>query len=877
MNTSPDRDVFVSYNSLDHAAVESIARALGERGLTVFLDRWELVPGRPWPEALEERLDKCTAAAVVLGPYGMGAWQQREHYLALNRQARDPAFGVIPVILPNADPGLGFLSLNTWVDLRGGVDDTQSIDLLAAAIRGQPAMALLAQNRKAAAGICPYRGLQEFREEDAPFFFGREAFAEKLREAVTAQSLVAVVGASGSGKSSVVRAGLVPSLRRSDSGTVWEVVTLVPGDRPLYTLSAALLPMLEPELSERKRLVEIREMADDLARGRLALRDIVERVLEKQQGTDRLLLVVDQWEELYTRHRDNNDEDIGKERTGESTEVVCHFIDELLAATDATPLTVVLTLRSDFYGEALMHRGLADRFHGAVINLGPMTREELEWSVTKPAEKVGFSFDTGLVDRLLDDVGDELGNLPLLEFALTALWKARRGNRLLYAIYKEMGGVKGAIAKHAETVYAGLDPEQQKMTERVFTLLVRPSDDTRVARRRATLDEFNESEKKLVRTLAGKDTRLLVTGSDATTNQETVEVAHEALLREWPKLKSWIVERRDALRLCERVRSDARAWIEGDPLGHIHRLWPLETIVDVRDRLIEMELYDQLERDPAVADLLTSETEWLLAEICCEGVGHQRRRDIGQRLAEIGDPRPGVGVIDGIPDILWRPIPAGEVEIDGHGRFPVKPFRISAYLVTVAQFRAFLDAEDGYDSTTWWIDLEQRDRDVNWTSLLVNQPMSYVRWYDATAFCRWLSTRLRFEVRLPDEWEWQWATQSARDGFIYPWRTKSQDGLANTMEPEFQRPTAVGMYPNGASKHGVFDLAGKVREWCRNEYAEPNKTSAGGDRSRVLRGGSWDLIQDGVSAVSRHYHNPNLRYDNYDSFGFRVVCASPIR
>ncbi|MCP4896648.1 MAG: TIR domain-containing protein, partial [bacterium] len=267
MNASAERDVFLSYNTADHAPVERIARALEERGLAVFLDRWELIPGRPWPDALEEHFGRCRSAVVVLGPLGMGHWQQREHYLALDRQARDHSFSVIPVILPNADPALGFLSLNTWVDLRGGVDDTESMDLLAAAVRGEPPSALLERTRRAAAEVCPYRGLEVFREEDAPFFFGREAFTEKLCAAVATQPLVAVVGRSGSGKSSVVRAGLVPSLRRPDGETVWEVVTLVPGRQPLQALAGVLLPLLEPDMTETDRLVEVNRQARYLASG----------------------------------------------------------------------------------------------------------------------------------------------------------------------------------------------------------------------------------------------------------------------------------------------------------------------------------------------------------------------------------------------------------------------------------------------------------------------------------------------------------------------------------------------------------------------------------------------------------------------------------
>ena len=336
------------------------------------------------------------------------------------------------------------------MDLRGGVDDAESIDLLVAAIRGEPPSALFERTRRAVAELCPHRGLEIFREEDAPFFFGREAFTEHLAETAALKSLVAVVGSSGSGKSSVVRAGLVPRLRRPDGNTVWEVVTLVPGRRPLQALAGALLPLLEPQMTETERLREINNQAGYLAKGEVRLEQVVNRVLEKQPGTDRLLLVVDQWEELYSR-RTLEDKDEEKDRTAHKQAVI-RFIDELLAATDASPLSVVLTLRADFYGEILAHRGLSDRLQAAQVNLAPMKREELERAVTAPAQKVDLSFEEGLVDRLLDDVGDEPGNLPLLEFALKALWSARRGSQLLHDVYKAMGGVKGAIAKRRRRV-----------------------------------------------------------------------------------------------------------------------------------------------------------------------------------------------------------------------------------------------------------------------------------------------------------------------------------------------------------------------------------------------------------------------------------------
>jgi hypothetical protein len=293
MTDTTQRDAFISYNTADSAAVRRIVDGLRQRDLSLFLDYLDLIPGRAWPGALDEFLGRCGAVAVMLGPNGMGPWQQREHYLALDRQARDKAFSVIPVILPDADPALGFLSLNTWVDLRTGVDDPDALDLLAAAIRGEPPAALVEQSRRALAAVCPYRGLEVFREEDAAFFFGREAFTDTLEQAVARQPLVAVVGRSGSGKSSVVRAGLVPRLRRPGGDTVWEVVTLVPGRQPLQALAGALMPLLEQQLSETDRLVEVNKQVRHLLDGDLQLHQVVDRVLKQQQGTDRLLLVVD--------------------------------------------------------------------------------------------------------------------------------------------------------------------------------------------------------------------------------------------------------------------------------------------------------------------------------------------------------------------------------------------------------------------------------------------------------------------------------------------------------------------------------------------------------------------------------------------------------
>jgi hypothetical protein len=224
-------DVFLSYNSVDHGMVEDIARRLRHEGLEPFLDRWYLAPGTRWQSKLENILSLCKAVAIFVGPGEMGSWQQREVDVALDRQSRSSNLPVIPVLLPGCEPPLGFLRQLTWVDLR-----TQTLDLgipiLGKAARGESPGPDQRDLDSVRASICPYRGLLHFREEDAPFFLGREAAIDKLASAVQHQPFVAVVGASGSGKSSVVRAGLVPRLR-SDRSTAWEIVLLVPTDQPL--------------------------------------------------------------------------------------------------------------------------------------------------------------------------------------------------------------------------------------------------------------------------------------------------------------------------------------------------------------------------------------------------------------------------------------------------------------------------------------------------------------------------------------------------------------------------------------------------------------------------------------------------------------------
>ncbi len=512
-------DVFLSYNSSDHAAVLQVAETLRRRGLQPYLDRWSLAAGRPWLPELEQVLRQCRSAAIFIGPQGLGRIQQRERELAVLRQASDPGFPVIPVLLSGtkpADLALGFLALNTWVDLRQGISDG-AIEILVAGMRGQPPGAdTLAEIQRAKAGICPYRGLHYFREEDASFFHGRDAFVRSLIEATGRFPFVAVVGPSGSGKSSVVRAGLVPELRRREGNRTetWDIITMLPGAEPLKSLAFEMVGLLQPDLNVIKRREAANELAEFWYKGSTRIADSINDMVKSRANLERMLLVVDQWEELYT--------------SCEVPEARSKFITGLLEASERAPVKVVMTVRADFFGKVLEDRALRDRIEQAVVTLAPMNSDELRRAMEEPAKSVGLMFEEHLADEILDDVGDEPGGLPLLEFVLEMLWERRRGHELTHDAYWDIGKIQGAIAKRADEEFHRLPAEQQQIARRALVRLVNPGEGREDTRRRADLDELGANAAAVVKTLTAR--RLLVTGRDAASGKETVEVTHEALI-----------------------------------------------------------------------------------------------------------------------------------------------------------------------------------------------------------------------------------------------------------------------------------------------------------------------------------------------------------
>lgn len=409
-----------------------------------------------------------------------------------------------------------------------------------------------------APGEPPFQGLRYFDETESDRFFGREALIARLLGRLGEQHFLAVVvGASGSGKSSVVRAGLVPALKRGEplvDGTQppegsehWLIRVMTPTARPIQALAVCLAGDGERAASLSAELLKDTQTLDRHSR------HLITAGANDESTGQRFVLVIDQFEELFTLCNDLTERQA--------------FVDNVMAAVapeTGGPTTLIITLRADFYAFCAPYPQLREAIARHQDYIGPMTADELRQAIEEPARRGGWDLEPGLVEMLLKDVGadgyrqPEPGALPLLSHALLETWARRRGRMLTLRAYTESGGVRGAIAQTAETAYAALPAEQRILARDIFLRLTELGEGTQDTRRRARLDELTPdptnaaSIRQVLKTLV--DARLVIT------DNASVEVAHEALIREWPTLRRWLDEDRAGLRLHHQLTDDAWAW-----------------------------------------------------------------------------------------------------------------------------------------------------------------------------------------------------------------------------------------------------------------------------------------------------------------------------
>jgi WD40 repeat protein/energy-coupling factor transporter ATP-binding protein EcfA2 len=516
--------------------------------------------------------------------------------------------------------------------------------------------------------ICPYRGLECFDEAHAEYFFGREDLTDQLIEKLKTRNFVAVIGASGSGKSSLVRAGLIHQLRQGHkfSGSDrWRIQLITPTDQPLRSLASAFVNSKAPTVDRAEHLRRAEAL---LREGGTGLSHLVRASLisSKYGRNSRLLLIIDQFEEVFTLCQ------------GPQAERDRHrFFNSLLAAMQKSSdcLSIVIVLRADFFGKCSLYNGLAEQIEQNLVTVTPLTYEQIKASVVKPAQRAGLVCDPNLVYNILLDVVGAPGELPLLQYTLLELWKQRQPDsnggfpHLTLNAYTELGGVRGTLQKRANEIFYSLNLEEQRVARRIFIALTQLGEGTEDTRRRILKSELvsprfpaelvdqvleklvtaklvvtsqvastNRHQERINQGLANVSTALrlaqmrhgkspkspnenlqtnpfgalqttspekdrsIVTEltqlpvnqlTDSTTSQaigvpyqETVDVAHETLIRNWSLLRCWLDENREMLRRQRRFEHGAREWYNVQEIRSSEYLLQGDRLADAEDYLI---------------------------------------------------------------------------------------------------------------------------------------------------------------------------------------------------------------------------------------------------------------------------------------------------
>jgi len=391
----------------------------------------------------------------------------------------------------------------------------------------------------------PYKGLQAFQESDSGKFYGRSALVEqllsRLTEATELQRFLAVIGPSGSGKSSVVKAGVIPALRegRLPGSENWLITETIPSINPFTQLETSLL---------RVAVNDVPNVREELKKEH-GLHRMIETMLPPDS---QLVLVVDQFEELFTLVDDE------KLRN--------RYLDNLIHAfsNENSRIRLIITLRADYYDKPLHYRSFGEVLRRRTEVVLPLSREELAETIERPAGDLMVMYEPGLVETIIADVGEQPSTLPLLQYALTELFEKRMGYSLGLDMYHDVGGVTGALARRADELYTDLDADGQEAVRQLFLRLVNVGEGGENTRRRVRRSELPDAPMMEVVIEMYGSSRLLTFDRDPFTREGTIEVAHEAIIRRWERLAEWIEESRESLQIQSRLTTATQEWQQAD-------------------------------------------------------------------------------------------------------------------------------------------------------------------------------------------------------------------------------------------------------------------------------------------------------------------------
>ena len=799
-------DLFISYADAERAWVEGyLLDALTQAGVRCHTEA-AFALGVPRLLEFERAVQESRRTLLVLSPaYLAEGFTQFTDLLAQSYGLESATWPVMPLILRPVElpPRLALL---TALDATDPADWSQAIARLCAELQQ-------AAPGPAPRPACPYPGMVPFGEEDSERFFGREREARELLERLRLHPFLCVIGPSGSGKSSLVFAGLIPALRRSGlfGPGGWLVRTLRPGEAPLAALTAALGG----------------EPTDPAP--------VVSALLSTQPDARRLLLVVDQFEELFTLARSD----------------VEPFQQALLRLAETPNCYVVLTVRADFYPD-LMATPLWPEIQAHRAEVLPLDEDGLRQAIVRPAEDAGAFVEPALVERLVADAAGEPGVLPLVQEALVLLWERLERRFLPLSAYEALGGagrtgLQAAMARRADAVLTDLAPQQQAIARRIFLRLVQFGEgraDTRRQQPVSALRAAGDTPGTFERTLEHlAQNRLLTLSGEEGIAGRQADIAHEALIAGWPTLQAWLAQRREAEQVRRRLVNDVEEWETRDRDGFF--LYEGTRLKQAREWMAENE--SELNKDlrgflaaSARREARRRAIQWFLRVVILLfamfgiiSVGQSVRANLLRARAR--DPMvtfpAGPALLGADYDLKSRTYPQRVVELPG--------FSLDKYEVTEEQYALCVQA--GVCSLP--------EASFSFSRTMPRLPVVGVTAYQAAEFCRWIGRRLPTEAELE---------RAARGTEGRPWPWGYEDPTprrVNVFMPDYgERPHLAPVdgpaFVAGATiepEEGIMHLVGNAWEWTSNPVTCRHRPYDCPDvwdgKSRVdglyLRGLSW--------------------------------------
>lgn len=743
-------------------------------------------------------------------------------------------------------------------------------------------------------GICPYKGLRFFDVEDAAYFYGREILTERLIEHIRVGrgNFTAIVGVSGSGKSSLLRAGLVYQLqkeRRLPGTEQWKIRIFTPGEQPLLSLATAFL---DEEATDIERAKQLKEAEEGISEGASGLIRLI-----RASKSPRTVLVVDQFEEIFTVCQNPTERQ--------------QFISCLLGALEemGDRLCLLIAMRDDFLGKCAVYQKLTDLIQANLVMVTPMNAEDLKRAIREPAAKLGRKVEDNLVNVILKDLGFEVeeqirepepGILPLLSYTLEQVWQRQTLNWLKLDSYNQLGGVQKTLENLAEQTYEELSPEEKRVADQIFinlTQLGEGTPDTRKQVPQKDLVSLGKSAplvEQVIQKLA--QAKLIVTSEQRRGENKiaVVDVAHETLIRHWSRLRELLDNNREAIRTERKIQAAAEDWrdkhksldylLTGLRLAEAEKFVKEQVdLVPLSDLSREFIEASQKERDRINAELERLEKEERERELRAKQQELQREKK-ARRGWQLFAGVLGIIAIGTIGTFVYREVlrqiaiwhwqakvvylPGGYATIGTDDSEDVyadeeKPvwhpyisdFKMQKYEVSNRLYRLCVKAG-------------HCDEPINpirlYDDKFLNHPVVDVTVFHAAKFCDWLG------MRLPTELEWERAARGI-EGKKFPWGNNTQVTkfaniyISGTSKKDTEE---INNYPQGKSKRGIYNLIGNVEEWTssylqesytnyKTQYIWENPKDLLKSDFFITRGGSWQVKIKRVterSQVSATHH-----------------------